>query len=100
MGQLSFGHRSPPATETPIASPITNPFNQYAYGANDTLITDYPLAKVGTCRFASATVSAVLWSHMHVQHQIQAVLICSHGPARQSRLIMRTLLNIRDVADS
>ena len=47
MGQI-LGKRTPPATETPITTPITNPFNQYAYGANDTLITDYPLAKVGT----------------------------------------------------
>ena len=46
VAQLPFGKRSPPATETPITTPITNPFNQYAYGANDTLLTDYPLAKV------------------------------------------------------
>ncbi len=69
VAQLPFGKRSPPATETPITTPITNPFNQYAYGANDTLLTDYPLAKVSTCRSPPGSlIHAWPTPHLHRAH--------------------------------
>ena len=93
MGQLPFGHRSPPATESPVTTPITNPFNQYAYGANDTLLTDYPLAKVGICR-STETKIYYCCERMHPQPRDCAVLMCSHDPALHLGLIVKTLLRV------